>query len=312
MKAVATLTMNPTIDIASSVRKVLPERKLRCDEPSRDPGGGGINVARVIHQLGGTAMALYIAGGATGQLLHKIVRREGIEARRIEIEKLTRENMTITEAESGNQFRFVFPGPSIRRSEWQQCLDMLGLFIPRPAYIVASGSLPPGVPVDFYAQAAQVAKRIDARFVLDTTGEPLCAALGKDVYLIKPNRRELEDATGQELSDPQVQEEVCRELVDKGKCQMIALTLGESGTLFTAKGLQARIKGPPVQVVSAVGAGDSFLGGLVFALTEDYPLADAFRYAIAAGTAAVLTPGTQLCRKRDVERIYKEMAGQKG
>ncbi len=308
MKAVATLTMNPTIDIASSVAKVRPEFKLRCEEPSRDPGGGGINVARVIHRFGGTAMALYIAGGATGQLLHKILRREGIEDRRIEIEKLTRESMTITDTDSGKQFRFVFPGPAIRRSEWQQCLDMLGLFIPRPAYIVASGSLPPGVPVDFYARAAQVAKRVNARFVLDTTGEPLCKALEEGVYLIKPNRRELEEATGKDLGAEGVQEEICRELVEKKRCEVIALTLGEDGALFTARDIQVRIKAPPVKVVSAVGAGDSFLGALVFALARDYPLADAFRYAAAAGSAATLTPGTELCRKDDVERIYQEMA----
>ncbi len=196
MKPVATLTMNPTIDVSSTLEEVVPRRKLRCEEPNRDPGGGGINVARVIHRLGGTAMALYIAGGATGQLLHKMVRREKIEGRRIEIEKLTRESFTITETAAGRQFRFVFPGPTIRRGEWQQCLDMLGLFTPMPAYIVASGSLPPGVPVDFYARAAKVAKRVGARFILDTSGQPLRAAMAEGIFLIKPNRHELEEATG--------------------------------------------------------------------------------------------------------------------
>ncbi len=308
MKAVATLTMNPSIDIASSVTEVVPELKLRCQEPTIDPGGGGINVARVISRLGGTAMALYIAGGATGLLLHKILRRERIEDRRIEIEKLTRESLTVSETASGRQYRFVFPGPAIRRGEWQQCLDMLVLFTPRPAYIVASGSLPPGVPDNFYARAAQVAKKAGARFILDTIGVSLRATLQEGVYLIKPNRRELEEALERDLGEPTAQEQACRELVAQGKCEVIALTLGNQGALFTTRELQLRLAAPPAKVVSAVGAGDSFLGGLVFALAGDRSLPEAFRYAIAAGTAAVLTPGTELCRKKDVEKLYKEMS----
>jgi 6-phosphofructokinase 2 len=307
LKAVATLTMNPSIDIASSVAEVVPELKLRCAEPTIDPGGGGINVARVVSRLGGTAMALYIAGGATGQLLHKIMRQEKIEDRRIEIEKLTRESLTVTETGSGRQYRFVFPGPAIRRGEWQQCLDMLGLFTPKPAYIVASGSLPPGVPEDFYARAARVAKKTGARFVIDTYGTPLKEALAEGVYLVKPNRRELEGVLQQDLSEPHIQEQACKELVASGHCEMVALTLAARGALFTSKQLQMRIELPPVQVVSAVGAGDSFLGGMVYALAAGRTQLETFRYGIAAGTAAVLTPGTGLCRKEDVELMYAEV-----
>lgn len=306
MKAVATLTLNPSIDLFSTVEKVVPEQKLRCDRPRYDPGGGGINVARVIHRLGGTAMVLYIAGGSTGQTLHRLLRREGIEDRRIEIEKLTRESLTLTEAGTTRQYRFLFPGPEIRRGEWQQALDLLGLFTPLPAYIVASGSLPPGVPVDFYARAAQVARRVGARFVLDTMGEPLRAALEEKIFLAKPNLRELSEATGRDLREPAAQEETCRELVAQGKSEAIALTLGDQGALLTAKNLQVRAAPIPAKVVSTVGAGDSFLGGLIYALARGRGLEEAFHYGLAAGTAAVLTPGTELCRKEDVERLFRE------
>lgn len=306
MKPVATLTLNPSLDLSSTVEEVVPEHKLRCDTPHHDPGGGGINVARVIHRLGGAAMVLYIAGGATGQMLHRLLRREKIEDRRIETEKPTRESLTLTESGSGRQYRFVFPGPEVRTREWQQALELLGLFTPLPAYIVASGSLPPGVPVDFYARAAQVARRVGARFILDTLGEPLRAALEEKIFLAKPNRRELAEATGRDLSEPATQEEVCRELVAQKKCEAIALTLGSHGALLTAKNLQMRVDPISVKVVSAVGAGDSFLGGLTYALAAGRPLEEAFRYGMAAGTAAVLTPGTELCRKEDVERIFRE------
>ncbi|MBE0599164.1 MAG: 1-phosphofructokinase family hexose kinase [Desulfuromonadales bacterium] len=310
-KAIATLTMNPTIDISSTIDEFVLEHKMRCSAPQRDPGGGGINVARVVHRLGGKAMVLYIAGGATGMMLHKLLRREGIEDRRIEIEKLTRENFTLSETTSGRQLRFVFPGPELRRSEWQQCLDMLGMFIPRPAYIVASGSLPPGVPDDFYARAAQVARRIDARFILDTAGEPLRMAMEEGVFLIKPNRRELETATGRNLSEPVAQEEACRELVAGGKVETVVLTLGGGGALLTSQELQLRAGPTQVQVVSAVGAGDSFVGGLTYALARNGKLEEAFWYGMAAVPAAVLTPGTELCRPKDVERLFKELRPQK-
>lgn len=311
MKAIATLTMNPTIDISSTIEKFAPEHKMRCSAPQRDPGGGGINVARVVHRLGGKVMVLYIAGGATGLMLHKLLRREGIEDRRIEIEKLTRESFTLTETGSGRQFRFVFPGPEIRRSEWQQCLDLLGMFIPRPGYIVASGSLPPGVPDDFYGRAAQVTRRIGARFILDTAGEPLQAAMKEGIYLIKPNRRELAAMTGRDLSEPAAQEEACRELVAREKVEAVVLSLGSEGALLTTKDLQLRAGPTDVKVVSAVGAGDSFVGGLAYSLARNGRLEEAFWYGMAAGTAAVLTPGTELCHKADVERIFKELKPKK-
>jgi 6-phosphofructokinase 2 len=312
MKPIATLTMNPTLDIYSQVNEVVPYHKLRCEAPRRDPGGGGINVARAIHRLGGSAVALYIAGGTTGQLLHKLLRREGIEGRRIEIEKLTRENFMVTEAGTGRHFRFLFPGPELRRGEWQQSLEMLGLFSPIPAYIVASGTLPPGVPADFYARAAQVARRIGARLILDTAGDALGASLGENIFLVKPNRRELEALTGRDLADPAAQEEACRQLVAAGKCEIVILTLAGEGALLTTRNLQIRATAPKVPIVSPVGAGDSFLGGMTLALARGWPLTDAFRFGLAAGTAAVLTPGTELCRLEDTERLYAQIGKETG
>lgn len=307
MKAIATLTMNPTIDVSVSVERVEPTRKLRCSEPTREPGGGGINVARAVHRLGGRATPVYISGGATGQLLHKLLRKAGIDDRTIEIEKLTRESFTVFETSTGRQFRFVLPGPEIRKGEWQQCLGNLGLLTPIPAYIVASGSLPPGVPDDFYALVAETAKRINARVIVDTWGVPLRAAFDRGIFLAKPNLRELEDAVGRPLSDPQAQEEACRELVGRNCCSALVLTLGDKGSLLTTSEGQRRAPPISVPVQSAVGAGDSLVAGMTLALSRGRSMEEAYLYGVAAGTAAVMTPGTELCRPEDTERIFAEL-----
>ncbi len=310
MKTIATLTMNPTIDISASVDEVVPTHKLRCEEVRREPGGGGINVARAIHRLGAKALPFYISGGATGQLLHKLLRLEGIDDRTVNIEKLTRESFTVFDSRSGKQFRFVLPGPEIRKREWQQCLEMLRLLTPFPAFLVASGSLPPGVPVDFYARAAQSAARIGARLILDTSGEPLRAALEKGVYLVKPNRRELETIVGESLEEPEAQEKGCREIVERGWCEVLVLTLGDKGALLTTRETQLRAPRLDVEVVSAVGAGDSFVGGMTLALAQGRPIEEAFLYGVAAGTAAVTTPGTELCSKETTDRLFGRLKPQ--
>ncbi len=308
MKTIATLTMNPTIDISASVDNVVSTHKMRCEGVRREPGGGGINVARAIQRLGGRAAALYISGGATGQMLHKLLRQEKLEDRTVEIEKLTRESFTAFDRSSGKQYRFVLPGPEIRKREWQQCLEMLRLLTPFPAYIVASGSLPPGVPDDFYARAAETAARIDARLVLDTSGAPLRAALEKNgVYLAKPNRRELEEIVGESLEEPAAQEKACRELVDRGCCRILVLTLGNSGSLLTTPETQIRAPRLDVKVESAVGAGDSFIAGMTLALAQGKSVEKSYLYGVAAGTAAVMTPGTELCRKEDADRLFARL-----
>src|SRR5438552_1262281 len=167
---VVTLTVNPAVDISSSVEHVAPERKLRCRAPRKEPGGGGLNVSRALHELGGQSLALYLAGGPNGCLLAELLNRAGVENRAIPIEGATREDFTIVGESSGSQFRFIMPGPEVTNTEWQRCLTELEAVDPQPQYVVASGSLPPGVPADFYARVARIAKQGDSRLILDTSG----------------------------------------------------------------------------------------------------------------------------------------------
>ena len=307
MPDIVTLTINPSIDIFVNVDHVEPTRKMRCSAPKRDPGGGGINVARVAHRLGSNVAAIYPTGGAIGQLLQRLVEREGIVSLVTPSHVETRENFTAYEKESGEQFRFVLPGSRLHESEWQACLAKLAAISPAPKYVVASGSEPPGVPDDFFARVVRQAKTMGAEAIVDTTGAALAAVLKEGVAMIKPNLAELSEFVGASLDNDGDRIAACRKLVTDGRAAAVALTLGDQGALLVTGSRIWRAQPMTIDVVSAVGAGDSFLGGMVAALASGKPMAEAFRVAVAASTAAVMSPGTELSRAADVERLLPQI-----
>ena len=307
MSDIVTMTINPAVDIFVDVERVEPTKKMRCSSPKRDPGGGGINVARVAFRLGGDVTAIYPAGGALGKLLHKLLDREGINSVVAPSHVETRESFTAFETESGDQYRFVLPGSPLNRAEWEACIDKLTTFRSKPAFVVASGSVPPGVPDDFFARVVRQARHLGARTVVDTSGDALKEAIAEGVDIIKPNLNELGEFTGEKLDSDAACVAACRKLIDAGRVQMVALTLGGDGALLVTKDRALKAQPMAIEVVSAVGAGDSFLGGLVWALAQGQPDEEAFRVAVAAGSAAVMSAGTELCREADVKRLMPQV-----
>ncbi|MFI4996997.1 MAG: 1-phosphofructokinase family hexose kinase [Hyphomicrobiales bacterium] len=301
---VVTLTMNPAIDVSTSIARLVPVHKLRCSTERRDPGGGGINVARVVTRLGADVRALYPVGGPIGQLLRRLVDRERISSLAIEVSGETREDLAVFDEASGAQYRFVLPGPRLAEAEWQQCLEVVSSLRGEPGLIVASGSLPPGVPADFYGRLARLAKNMGARLVLDTSGEPLASALEEGVYLVKPSLSELAGLTRTPLEEPGSQIEACLKLVRGKRAEIVALTLGDQGALLVTRDRAWRAAPLRIEAVSSVGAGDSFLGGMIWSLASGHSLEDALRYGVAAGSAAVLAHGTELCHAEDVRRLH--------
>ena len=307
MPDIVTLTINPAVDIFVNVTHVEPTRKMRCSAPKRDPGGGGINVARAAHRLGGSVAAIYPTGGALGKLLHRLVEREGIESLVTPSHVETRENFTAYEETTGEQYRFVLPGSALHRAEWEAVLDKLATLAGKPKFVVASGSVPPGVPEDFFARVARQAKQLGAKCVVDTSGPALKMALAEGVTLIKPNLVELSDLIGAPLDTDNTRIAACRRLAIEGRAEVVALTLGDQGALLVTADKAFRSQPLAIEPVSTVGAGDSFLGGLVAALACGHSLHEAFRVAVAAGSAAVLSPGTELCSEKDVQRLLREV-----
>jgi 6-phosphofructokinase 2 len=304
MADIVTLTPNPAVDLSTSVDRIVPMRKLRCAPQRRDPGGGGVNVARVIKRFGGDVEAILPVGGFTGKLLRGLIDDEKIPNRVIESESETREDFSVSELSTAQQYRFVLPGQPLRESEWRGCLDALAATLPRPKFVVGSGSLPPAVPNDFYAQAAAIARTLGAKFVIDTSGEPLAVAIEHGVYMIKPNLREMRDLFGAELLNQEDWIVAARKYITAGKVEVVALSLGHLGALLVTRALTLRAQPLPIEPVSAVGAGDSFLGAMLFSLAKGDGLADAFRLGMAAGSSALIHAGTELCRPEAAYRLY--------
>lgn len=301
MPKIVTLTLNPALDIAPHVERLMPAHKMRCHDVRRDPGGGGINVARAVHRLGGETLAVYAAGGSSGDEIQNLLAREGLRQRPVRVAAPTRESFNIFEDSTGQQYRFVLPGEPLSRAEGERCIaEALAVAAPGD-YLVASGSLPPGLPAGFYAEAFGAAKGV--RTVIDAQGEALRLVLDHGVGIVKASAREMGEYLGTAPQDVRDWRDALAALVRSGKAGVAVVTLGEQGSVLAGEGRAWRAEVPPVKSSTTVGAGDSFLGGLLVKLSEGAALDAALRFAAAAGTAALLTTGTGLCQRADVDRL---------
>lgn len=306
MSRIVTITFNPCIDKTTSVRKLIPEKKLHCNEPIFEPGGGGINVARAIKKLGGNAVAIYPAGGYTGQFFNQMLREEDVPTIVIEVEHPMRENVIVLEENSNNQFRFGFPGARLNEHEWKKCLEEIEK-MDDVKYIVASGSLPEGVPSDIFARLAAIAKNKNVRLIVDTSDGALQLAAEEGVYMMKPNIGELGWlANKNELTLEEVPE-AGRKIISLGHCEVLVISMGEDGAMLVTKDTEFTVKPPHVERRSTVGAGDSMVAGIVFQLSKNKDIKEAFLYGVASGTAATMNAGTELCHKKDVDKLYGDL-----
>ncbi len=264
-------------------------------------------MARVLRRFGCAAPAMFPAGGPNGQILRALLKQEGIAAISVPIAQDTRQDFTVTETLGGGQYRFVFPGAELTRAEARHLLQVIETIEPAPRFIVASGSLPQGASPSFIADLARIAVRRAAKLVVDTSGPALAAVVEQPVYLIKPNRHEFDDLTHSSLDSEKRQLEAARMVLREKPLEMIALILGGRGALLVTREGALRGMAPELQPVSSVGAGDCFLAGLVWQLSGGAPNKEALRFAIAAGAAALLAPGTELCRPADIERLLPQV-----
>lgn len=304
MPSIITITFNPAIDKSTSVAALIPEKKLKCTEPVYEPGGGGINVARAIKKLGGEATAVYLAGGYTGKAFSELLIKESVHSIVIETAESTRENLVVAETASNQQYRFGMPGPHIQEHEWKDCLTAIEK-INDVEYIVASGSLPKGVPTDIFARIAIIAKRKNAKLIVDTSGEALKQAVNEGVYLIKPNLGELSSLVGKEELNIELVDDVARTVIEKGKCEVVVVSMGPAGAMLVTKEMSQQIIPPAVIRKSTVGAGDSMVAGMVLSLSGNKSLLETVQYGVACGTAATMNPGTELCRLEDAAHLYR-------
>ena len=304
---IVTLTMNPALDITTEADVVRPTDKVRCAGARYDPGGGGINVARVALVLGATVSAIFPAGGPAGELVTRLVRGAGVPLRQIEITESTRESFTINERSTGKQYRFVLPGPRLRFADQARCLDQVRRAAAGAQFVVASGSLPPGVAPDWYQRVADLCREVGARMILDTSGGGL-THVESGVFVLKASLRELSECVGRELATEADRLAAAGELVDRGVAEAVVVSLGSQGALLATAGQRQRFSAVPVRTVSGVGAGDAMVAAIVVGLSRGWSLTESVRFGIAAGAAMLLTPGTAVCSREAVERFLGVVA----
>lgn len=302
-----TLTMNPALDVTADVDEVRPNHKLRLHSTRRDAGGGGVNVAKVAHVLETPVRAIFPCGGASGDIVGRLLDAAGVPIDPVQISEPTRQGMSVNELTSSDQYSFALPGPVLTDPEQVECLQRLREHAPDADLVVASGSLPPSVPDDFYQRVADICAEFGVRLIVDTSGEGL-NRLRAGVFLIKPSLRELREFCGDELPTQDDQVAAARAMVVSGRARHVLVSKGGDGALLVDAESALRFPAVPVTSGSGVGAGDAMVAGVAVGVMRGQQLAEAVRLGIACGAAALLTPGSSSCTHADVRRLLAHTA----
>lgn len=300
---IVTLTLNPALDVSTNTPKVRDTNKLRCAAPSLNTGGGGINVARLIHALGGAVKAIYPQGGPTGATFTKLLEAQSVPLTAVPIAGMMRESFTVDETESDLQYRFVMPGPPLKETELQALLSAIET-TQNCTHIILSGSFPPECDPAIIHRLVELAKVKDAKLVVDTSGPALAACEAQNVYLLKPSLREVEELIGEQLESEEQQIKAASALYAREFAEIIIISLGERGAVLVNKDTAVHLPAIEVPAESAVGAGDSMVAAVTLALANGWSAEEALRYGIAAGAATLMTPATELARPQDIEQLY--------
>lgn len=302
---ILTVTLNPCIDKSTRVPLFEPESKLRCAEIVNEAGGGGINVSKALKRLDVSSIALFPAGGHNGRMLKELLKEEGIDFRSVDTAVETRENWIVLETEKNNQFRFTFPGRSVEEAVIKKLIDEIRAF--SPSYVIASGSLPPGLPDYFYGLIIKTAKSVGARCIVDSSGSALQAVKNKGAYLIKPNRSELSKMLNAGDLKKEDISEAARQAIIDGFAEIIVVSMGAEGAWLVSNEESLFVTAPKVQKKSTVGAGDSMVAGISYALQKNLPLKEAIQWGVACGSAATMNEGTQLFDQKVAQQLFEQI-----
>ncbi|PRY21769.1 6-phosphofructokinase 2 [Aliiruegeria haliotis] len=309
MSEILTITLNPALDMNTEAQRVIPDVKLRCAEPTVDPGGGGINVARAIQHMGGEASAIVAIAGHNGNRLLELLMAEGIPTMPIPSPGETRSSVVVNCKETDLQYRFMLPGPPWSEEHVLKALHTTVAHAPKGGLIILSGSQPPGVPLDFEETLSAALSDAGARLIVDTSG-PALRRMVEDPksppFLLRSDDEEAEGLAGRKLETPADTAAFSRELIARGVAQNIIFARGAEGSVLTTPEGSWLATAAKVDVVSKVGAGDSFVGGFTLCLSRGNSIQEAARWGAAAASAAVTTPATDLCRGEDVEALLPQ------
>ncbi|WP_136443249.1 1-phosphofructokinase family hexose kinase [Pacificoceanicola onchidii] len=304
MTKILTVTFNPALDLATSAACVEPNRKLRCAPETAEAGGGGVNVARAVTQLGGKAQALVALGGPNGAALGGILDAMQLDWCRVEAPGDTRHSFSVTDESRGDQYRFVLTGPVWTSEQLDAVLNQIAETTAEDTLIVFSGSMPPGAQVGFLSEAA--ARLLPRRVIIDTSGPHLESAAKGEApapFILRMDSHEARELSGLPLESKKDSADFAETLRQRGAAECVVIARGADGSVMAAPDGLWHVNAANDNVVSAIGAGDSFVGGMVMGLANGERPEQALRMGAAAASAAVLSKGTQLCLPADYARM---------
>ena len=304
---IVTLTLSPALDISTTTQTVAPTHKLRCDAAAEHPGGGGVNVARVATRLGAETVAVLPLGGATGARIGQLLAEEGVVSSPVSVAANSRQSFSVTEHSTHDQYRFVLGASELSTSELEAAIEATAAAANAASCVIVSGQTPPSVdPAVFERIVAIVAP---TPVLIDTSGPSLQAAMASGAALVKPSARELSSIVGHDLTTEVDVLEAVRAVHANGNVGTLVVSIGAGGAFAVGpNGMTQRFRAPSVRVRSAIGAGDSMVAGIAVGLSRGLDVPEAIKLGIAAGAAAVLTDGTDLCHADDVNRLIPLVA----
>jgi 6-phosphofructokinase 2 len=306
MTDILTITANPALDLSTEAPAVIPDRKLRCSAPLVHPGGGGVNISRAIANLGGQSRALVAYGGPTGDALTALIEAEGLRCEPLGPEHATRQSVSVRDAATGLQYRFMLPGPDWTAADAATARATILSAVAPGALVIPSGSLPPGLSVTFYLDLAADLAAAGARMILDTSGPALdrAAEAAAGLHVLRMDTAEAEELSGRTLTDPQDMAALATSLRDRRAAEIVMVAAGAQGTVIASEGWTGLTRPPVVVPHSKIGAGDSFVAAFEMSVARGEDPVTACCWGTAAAASAVQEEGTRLCRRTDTERFF--------
>lgn len=306
-KTILTITLNPSVDKSSSVENIIPEKKLRCNSPKYEAGGGGVNVSRALKRLEISSDAFFTSGGRTGRLLEELLQAEQLNIFPFYVTTETRENFTVLDIYSNKQYRFGFPGELLTQQEQNEILNRVEIMNPFPDFVVISGSLPAETDADVIRLLVNKCKSKGSKVIIDTSGEALKAAVEEDVFLLKPNIGELAALVGKDKLEETDVDQAAQLIISQGKAEIVVVSLGSQGAILFSATEKIQIEAPKVEVKSTVGAGDSMVAGIVSILVKGGDYKEVLSMGIACGSATTMAEGTGLFTKENAMRLFNRI-----
>jgi 6-phosphofructokinase 2 len=304
---IITLTVNPALDKSAKVNGLIPTQKLKCHSIQYQPGGGGINISRMLKRLGTETVCMLTSGGDSGKHLSNLLIKEAIQPEIINVKAWTRENLSVVDTHSDLQYRFGMPGNELSETELNAIKNLLSEKVDSEDILVLSGSLVENMPTDYYAQLIKLFADKNVKIIIDTSGSALKEALKENVFLMKPNQRELAQLGGKEFLVTAEQEAIAKELVNTKKAKYVVVSLGSRGAFLACNEGVFYKSTPSVIVKSTIGAGDSMVAGLIFGIQNGFSPEKILKWGVACGVATTMSEGTTLGTKENIDTVLKLM-----